>query len=174
MSDQSVTIRVYGVPRPGGSKRAFIVKGRAVVTEDCKTSKTWREAVKQAALRVRHATSLLTGPLVVACTFFMPRPKGHYGAGRNAWKIKPSSPYWPQTKPDATKLMRSTEDALTNVVWRDDALIIAPWPMKVYADAGSLPGAEIVIEDFGSAAVARVADRLVKMARRIERERVER
>ena len=168
----TITIRVYGVPKPGGSKRAFVVKGRAVVTEDCKTSKTWREAVKQAAIEAGAGTSpLLTGPLVVACIFYMPRPKGHYGTGRNADNLKASAPYWPQTKPDATKLIRSTEDALTNVVWRDDALIISPWPTKLYADASHLPGAEIVIDAFGSAALEVVADIMVRTVRRIEWDR---
>lgn len=36
---------VAGVPAPGGSKKAFIVNGRANVTDDCKRNAPWRNSV---------------------------------------------------------------------------------------------------------------------------------
>lgn len=75
---------------------------------------------------------LMDGPLRLALTFFRPRPKGHYGTGRNAGVLKDSAPDFPTTKPDGLKLARSVEDALTGVVYLDDALIVEGVQRKRY------------------------------------------
>lgn len=142
--------RVYGVPQPGGSKRGFVnpKTGRVIITEDAKRNKTWRESVKVAALEAMGGVAIVaTGPLVLDVMFVMPRPKYHFGSGKNADRLKPSAPYWHTTKPDATKLLRSTEDALTEVAWGDDAQIAWQRVRKRYAMVGEQPGA-IVLVDF--------------------------
>lgn len=139
----AVEFWVYDLPQPGGSKRAFVPKngGRPVVVEDCKRNKTWRTEVKAAALKVAPA-SPLTGPLLVEVTFFMPRPKGHFGTGKNADVLKLSAPDYHTSKPDATKLWRSTEDALTGILWGDDSQIAKQSIVKKYTNSGR-PGAFI-------------------------------
>jgi len=130
---------VRGVPAPGGSKRAFVIKGtnRASITEDCKRSKPWRDSVMTSAVEAMKGSPLFEGPLHLAITFVMPRPKGHFGSGKNAGKHS--------TKPDATKLIRSTEDALKGVVWRDDSQVAIQHAWKVYADS-LLPDQGALIE----------------------------
>jgi hypothetical protein len=64
-------------------------------------------------------------PVAVVVTFFRRRGKGHYGAGRNADVLKDSAPAFPITAPDATKLWRGFEDALTGVAWHDDSRVAA-------------------------------------------------
>lgn len=152
-SRATIEIRVYGAPAPQGSKRHI---GRGVMIESSKKVKPWREAVKQAALDVLFDELVLEmlppldGPLVVEFCFTFARPKGHYRTGRNAHLLRDSAPPYPAVMPDLSKLIRSTEDALTDAgVYTDDARIVRYRdPRKVYAgsadpDALTVPGAVI-------------------------------
>lgn len=140
-----ITIRVVGNPRPGGSKRAFTPKGwtRPVITEDCAKSKEWRTDVKRAASEAMNGRMMLEGALSLCVVFLLPRPKGHFGKRG----LRASAPSYPVTKPDATKLLRSTEDALTGIVWRDDAQIIHQIVRKEYAGPGQTIGAIITVSE---------------------------
>jgi Holliday junction resolvase RusA-like endonuclease len=123
----SVGVRfvVYGDAKSAGSKRAFRnpKTGALIVTEMVKGAKPWQGAVAAAGAEA-HRGPLLDGPLRVAFTFYRPRPRSHYGAGRNAGAAKPSAPRFPSTRPDVLKLARGVEDALTGVVWTDDTRIV--------------------------------------------------
>src|SRR5690606_17977873 len=138
----ALTVRVHGIPAPQGSKR-HVGNGRMI--ESSKKVGPWRDAVKAAILAAtgRRPTTV-DGPVQVDVTFILPRPKGHYGTGRNAGKVRTSAPPEPTTKPDLDKLMRSTLDALTDVgVLRDDAQVVRIYAAKVYAWPEEPPGATI-------------------------------
>ena len=141
-----IHFRVYGLPRPGGSKTAFYNKklGRAMIVDACKTVKTWRQDVKTAALSVKP-DALFDGCLRFDCTFLMPRPKGHFRTGKNAHLLRDTAPPCPNTKPDLLKLGRSTEDALTGIMWVDDARIVHEILSKSFAVGGETIGADILI-----------------------------
>jgi len=79
-------------------------------------------------------SGLLIGPITLSLTFERPRPKAHYGTGRNAGTLKVSVPAFPTMKPDVLKLARAVEDALTGVVWRDDSQVIHENIWKVWGD----------------------------------------
>lgn len=120
----AITITVYGLAAPQGSKRHV---GGGVMIESSKKVKPWRQDVKAAGLEVVASMPgwvPLDGPLSVAMTFAFLRPKGHYGTGRNAGIVKASAPTRPAGMPDLSKLVRSTEDALTGVAWVDDARVV--------------------------------------------------
>jgi Holliday junction resolvase RusA-like endonuclease len=141
-----ISFFVPGIPRPGGSKRGFVIPGtkRVIITEDCKRSKDWRTSV--GFMAADCIKTPLSGPLEVQFIFIMPRPQGHFGSGRNAHKIKSSAPEWPAVKPDVTKLVRSTEDAMKGIAWRDDSQVIIQHAEKRYGDS---PGARIMICKLG-------------------------
>src|SRR5690606_6553718 len=108
--DLALIVRVYGIPAPQGSKR-HVGGGRMI--ESSKKVGPWREAVKAAVLTAtgrRPAT--LDGRVRVDATFFLPRPKGPYGTGRNAGRLRGTAPAERTTNPDPDKLLRSTMDAL--------------------------------------------------------------
>lgn len=130
-----IAFTVYGIAQPAGSKRAFAHKstGRIVVVDDAKGSRAWKTDVAKAA-RAHAPAALLETPLKLEVLFVMPRPKSHHGTGRNAGVVKASAPQWPTVKPDATKLLRAVEDALTGIVWRDDAQVVVQTACKVYGD----------------------------------------
>jgi Holliday junction resolvase RusA-like endonuclease len=136
-SSYPLSFTVLGEPAPAGSKRAFMNKhtGRISVTDASKRSKPWQAEVKSAAIEAIDAVpldGLLTGPLTVEFTFFKPRPKNHYGSGKNSGVLKLSAPEFPTTRPDALKLARAVEDALSGVVYRDDAQIVTETLRKRY------------------------------------------
>lgn len=139
---------VPGIPAPGGSKRAFTVRRRdgslgVGVQDAAKRNKPWRSDVAVIAGHAMTGRPLLTGPLMVQVEFVLSRPKGHFGTGRNARQVKRSAPVYPASKPDATKLWRAAEDALTGIVWRDDSQIVQQIISKTY---GHKPGMRIVVE----------------------------
>lgn len=140
-----ISFTVVGEAQPAGSKRAFVVNGRAVVSDANAKSRPWKQEVAQVAHEayVKWAESqvsmpgdiaLLGCPLEVQFVFFQPRPKGHYGTGRNAGILKPLAPRFPATRPDVLKLARGVEDALTGVVWRDDSQIVCEHLFKCYGE----------------------------------------
>ena len=158
-------ITVLGIPRPQGSHKAFVVgkkggKQRAIVTDDSPKTKPWKQTVKHAAVEalqgrlIQHGADTLHavhGPASVTITFRLPRPKGHYGSGRNEHLVKPGAPPFPAVKPDLDKLARSTLDALGEAgVWNDDAQVVQLQVRKVYAGRDGLPGAHIEIRQAAS------------------------
>ena len=128
-----VAFTVHGVPQPAGSKRAFVTPktGRIVVVDDAKGSRPWKNRVAAAAAEAMDGPPL-SGPVELLLTFSVTRPRGHYGVGRNSDIVKPSAPVFPTVRPDITKLVRAAEDAMTGIVWKDDAQVIAQHADKRY------------------------------------------
>jgi Holliday junction resolvase RusA-like endonuclease len=134
----SVAFVVYGEAQQAGSKRIVASGrsgGRVHLTDDNPKAKEWMRAVAAAAGIARNgADGLLDGPLRLVVSFYVVRGKGHFGTGRNAGRLVPSAPRWPTKRPDATKLVRAVEDALTGVVWRDDSQVVVQEIEKVYGE----------------------------------------
>ena len=139
-----IEIVVYGIPAPQGSKRfvGHAKNGRGIMIESSAKVTPWREAVKWAACGVTlEATSVLSGPISVEMIFTVPKPKSAPKTRRT----------WPDRKPDLSKLVRSTEDALTDAgVWEDDARVVQLLAGKRYPGEGDgaldRTGARIRIE----------------------------
>lgn len=147
---------VYGEPAPQGSKQGFAVTrgkkgakvytGKVAMVESSKKVEPWRSAVASIAKpRTRELAGpgreweLLDGPLVADMVFTMPPPQK-----------MPKGRQYPHVIPDLSKLLRSTEDALSKIVWHDDARVVAYRRLaKVYAGFGdpdaltAAPGAVI-------------------------------
>lgn len=128
-------IRIAGIPIPQGSLRAFARNGKAWATSDNPRTRPWKAAVTAEAANAVQAAGLETPaydrrPVAVAITFPLPRPKGHYGKRG----LLPSAPKYPATLPDLDKLVRAILDALTGIVWRDDAQVVALEAYKRYSD----------------------------------------
>ena len=127
----AISFTVIGKPQPGGSKKAFPVKGRCVITDANPKAKPWKLLVAAAA-RESYTGAPLTGPVHLQATFYRERPKGHYGTGRNADVLKATAPAYPCSAPDALKLARLVEDALTKVLYEDDSQIVSERLVKLY------------------------------------------
>lgn len=132
MNRRGVVIDVLGVPAPQGSKRAFVVGNRAVITEDSKKTAPWRDSVSAAGVVAMAGSAAFDGALRVEIEFRMPRP-------RSVKRAHPS------VKPDVDKLARAVLDSLSAAaVIVDDARIVSLTAEKVYAD---IPGATIRVTE---------------------------
>lgn len=127
---------VYGRAQPRGSKQAVLIPKRGggfvekngrplVAAKDMNPrSKDWMNSVRAAA-HAAYQGDLLRCAVAVHVEFFLPRPKGHFGTGKNANALKASAPEWHAQKPDCDKLLRGTLDALKGVLWNDDCQVRA-------------------------------------------------
>lgn len=118
-------IVVYGSPAPQGSKKfvGLAKSGRGILAESSKKVKPWRQDVKASAetaidhwIRANESDwAPMDGPLRARVVFTIPKPA-------SAPKRKRT---YPCRKPDLSKLLRSTEDALTDAgLIADDARMV--------------------------------------------------
>jgi Holliday junction resolvase RusA-like endonuclease len=131
----AVRVTVFGKPAPAGSKRAFYNAklGRALVVDANANARPWKDSVTSAAVEAMDGARLLEGPLFLRVAFYQPRPKGHFNSKGELNAVGRRTPY-PDKKPDCTKLVRGTEDAMTGVVYRDDAQIVHQIVTKHYGE----------------------------------------
>lgn len=130
-----VSFVVFGNARPSGSKTVGFTRDKQpFVRPAAKDVKQWRTQVQQEAGIAMMGQELLRGALRLGVTVYRPRPRSHYGTGRNADLVKSSSPSFPTQQPDLTKLVRGIEDALTGIVWRDDAQVVEQHNFKIYGE----------------------------------------
>jgi len=160
---------VTGKPAPQGSKSAHSIcyqtagfcprcKHQHLVKvnqrESSSAVKPWREAVKQAAQFAIGRTpgfEMFAEPVQLVIGFRIARPRSHYRAGKNAHLLRGDAPARPGSAPDLSKLIRSTEDALTDAgAWKDDCLVVDLLVSEIYVK--DMPGAVIKIADLNGAA----------------------
>lgn len=138
-----MTITVYGTPAPQGSKKfvGTTKQGRGILVESSKKVRPWRQDVKEAAIKAMGGPGRgIQGPVVAIMVFTVQKPK-------TAPKTRRT---WPDRKPDLSKLVRSTEDALIEAgAIEDDARIISCSSSKVFPREGEnaldVPGALIIL-----------------------------
>lgn len=154
----TISFFVAGKPQPRGSKQSFVPLDRntkepfrrpnggivVATVDDNPKGKDWMACISRAAQEAMNGLPPITGPVSLHLEFIMPRPKGHYGSGKNSGVLKTSAPYWHTGKPDRLKLARGVEDALTAIVYADDAQTIAGPITKHY---GTNPGVAITVSD---------------------------
>lgn len=133
-----VVIDVHGIPASQGSKTRMpngaLVEGSS--TKARTSLAEWRRAVSDAA-RVELARGLapFEGPVHLSVEFRFPSTK--------------SDPHrhFHRSYPDLSKILRSTEDALTQSgLIHDDRLISEANLTKRYTRAGESPGAQIHVQ----------------------------
>jgi Holliday junction resolvase RusA-like endonuclease len=116
---------VHGRPQAKGSKRALQGTGQRfpVLVDQNKRAKPWAGQVSAEAARAMGGTELIRTAVVVELGFFYARPKSHFGTGKNAGRVLPAAPRYMTAMPDIDKLARCALDALTGVVFKDDAQV---------------------------------------------------
>jgi crossover junction endodeoxyribonuclease RusA len=111
----SVWFVVAGVPIPQGSSRAFVVKGRAVVTSSNKNLAQWRQRIATEAQRINAESGFYREgkfSYTVCADFFFPRTKS---MGKKNLRHT--------VRPDLDKIQRAVGDGITGVLIPDDAQI---------------------------------------------------
>lgn len=119
-----ISFTVYGRPAPQGSKVPFLTKdGKARVREQCsKRLKPYRQEVSDTAFSLEGNQYIpKPQPIVMELDFYLARP-----VSAKKSRTHPSVP------PDLSKLIRSTEDALTGILFDDDGQIVEVRAKKLY------------------------------------------
>lgn len=126
----SVAFFVPGRPVPQGSKKGFVVKGRAVLVDVNKTElRAWRASVVDIVHAV-HADTRFEEAVEVRIEFAFERPAS-------------VTRRYPSVAPDIDKLARALLDGLTDSgLLKDDSLVVHLDLHKVYA---SQPGALVTV-----------------------------
>jgi len=127
---QPISFFVPGIPkaqpRPRAFARKILGKWTARVYE-AGSAEEWKSAIALAARA--HLPKPLAGA-EITITFWMPRPKSHFG--KNG--LKQNARSWPTTKPDLDNLVKAVIDTLTKLgFWRDDSCVCAVHAIKLYA-----------------------------------------
>ena len=129
---------IAGVPATGGSKKLLLQphKGRREalvnykIVDDCARNAGWRDAVAAQVIQTFAGPPFpARTPLIVHAAFVLPTPKSFRTADG---QISPHMRPLHCTKPDASKLWRAAEDALTGILWYDDANIVQQTVDKFY------------------------------------------
>lgn len=142
----TIAFAVYGNPAPAGSKSSFVplnkhtgqpyrgATGRIIVNtvDSNPRAKDWKKLVAAEAQRHRPER-IMEGPVMLKLTFLRQRPKGHYRTNGELKPVGLELPF-PLAKPDVLKLARGVEDALTGIIWRDDAQIVEELLLKEWGD----------------------------------------
>lgn len=109
---------VFVHPQPQGSAKAHVIKGRAIITSDNKKLKPYRNEVTAVVLQACRDAFLAMPcagkhvPVSLALSFYFDRPPS---IPRKRTEMV--------VKPDIDKLVRATLDALTGVLFTDDAQV---------------------------------------------------
>lgn len=149
---RAVRFEVLGLPGVKGSARAILRGGRAIsvpgssdVTQQ--KAKAWERAVREEAAKAVGgvtAPPFVGVPVVLAVTFRLPRPAGHWGKRG----LKPSAPPYPisQRTGDCDKIVRLTADALSGIIFDDDSRVVRLMAEKTWAAPGR-EGAVIYVKE---------------------------
>lgn len=120
-----IAFTVYAKAQPQGSSRAFMIKGRPIITTTNKNLKPYRQELTHTAIAAMEGKEMPYAgkhvPVAVSMEFFLERPKSI-----------PKKRVSMVVKPDMDKLIRSTADALTGIMYADDAQIVMLSTNKLY------------------------------------------
>lgn len=125
--EKYLAFTVLGTPQPQGSMKGFVINGQARLTSANAKMKPYRQQVGQTALAVRAENGcheVWAGrhiPVAVIYDFYFAKPKSAR-KGRKQHAVKP----------DIDKLVRSTTDALTGILYADDGQIVRLSASKWY------------------------------------------
>lgn len=105
------------------------------------------KAALQRAASEAYQGPPLEGPLALSVLFVLPRP------GRLIWKKRPMPREPHEVKPDVDNLLKSSIDALTGLLWRDDTQIHRLVAVKCYAAGDEAPHVELQVTEGARLAV---------------------
>jgi Holliday junction resolvase RusA-like endonuclease len=139
-----LVVIAHGNPIGQGNIR-HLGAGRPAVHQNAKTLLPWRDTIRHAAIAAigDREGFPLDGPLRVEATFTVPKPTGAPKRRRT----------WPSKRPDGDHLLRACLDAMTHVVFVDDARCVELACAKRYPlegdDALTYPGVVVRVYRLG-------------------------
>ena len=124
-----VEFTVLGTAAPQGSK---IRTKWGAMREANPNTMPWRQEVAACAKKAMEGREPTLLPVMLVATFIFQRPKSHYRTGKRVGELRERAPAHMSSKPDLSKLIRAAEDAMSGIVYRDDAQIVELNVTKTY------------------------------------------
>ena len=117
--------------------------GKGRMKESSPNVMPWRQDTKYAALEAKPADWDASGPMSLSVVFRFQRPTAHYL--KNG--LRPTAPYYVTSarNGDLDKLLRSTCDAMTGILFDDDRQVVSINAIKRYCNTNEQPGAIITL-----------------------------
>jgi len=142
----TLAFTVYGVAESKGSMRAYTPKGMRfpVVTDSNRNVRSWQQLIAEGASKAlmqlpAAERKLVTGGVHCEVAFFLPRPKDLHRPKYRGVEVA-------HTKaPDIDKLTRAVLDALTSVLWVDDAQVVELFAFKRYTAVGEPARVDVAV-----------------------------
>lgn len=141
-----VSFWALGRPKTKGSTKFVPSKhgGKAIPKRNPKLQ-AWQGVVAHAAGEA--GVERIEGGVMLDLRFYFARPKGHFGTGRNAGRLKDSAPKRPISRStgDLDKLVRAVLDALTGIAFADDSEVVKIRTSKRYVEANAPEGVRVQV-----------------------------
>ncbi|OQB72563.1 MAG: Endodeoxyribonuclease RusA [Deltaproteobacteria bacterium ADurb.Bin135] len=123
------TFYILGDPRPQGRPR-FYKRGNFIGVYDPKESRNYKQTLA-AQIAAQNPEYIQDGAISLECEFIFARPK-----------TLPKKVVDHTKKPDLDNLLKALKDAMTGIVWHDDAQIVS---LSARKDYGDVPGIKMVV-----------------------------
>lgn len=134
-----IRFTIHAVPVAQPRQRVGVLNGHARTYLPSNHPVNAFKAACSAAAAAVFPEGPMLGPINLSALFVMPRPKSM------TRKKGPNPRYWSAKKPDVDNLMKSLQDALTGIVYADDAQIAAAVIRKTIAADCESPRVEVEV-----------------------------
>jgi len=135
-----VTFKVDGVPVPKGRAR-YVRRGNHISTYTPEKTRTYETLIKDAARQAMGVSEALQTPVSLYLYIRVPIPAS---ATKKRLQAIADGSEKPTKKPDASNVLKSVEDGMNGVVYKDDSQIVNIHVTKVYS---SEPGVDICVKE---------------------------
>jgi len=127
---------------PVGKQRArYVKRGNFVQAYTPEKTRTYEALIKEAAIQAMGSNEILETPVNLYLYIRAPIPKS---LPKKRLEACLNGLEKPIKKPDASNVLKSVEDAMNGVVYKDDSQIVNIHVTKVYS---SVPGVDICVKE---------------------------
>jgi crossover junction endodeoxyribonuclease RusA len=123
---------IHGKPAGQGNLRRSA--GGGLYNPD-KATAPWKGSIAAVVGAELDGAGVTREPVALLCRFYFTRPAGHF---KKSGGLSSTARRTPTVAPDVDKLVRAVLDALTGVLYHDDAQVIQLHAFKAYASEAGL------------------------------------
>jgi len=135
-----ITFKVDGDP-VGKQRARYAKRGNFVQTYTPDKTRNYEALIKEAAIQAMGSNEILETPVNLYLYIRAPIPKS---LSKKRLEACLNGLEKPIKKPDASNVLKSVEDAMNGVVYKDDSQIVNIHVTKVYS---SVPGVDICVKE---------------------------
>ena len=135
-----VTFKVDATPVPKGRAR-YVRRGNHISTYTPEKTRTYETLIKESAKQAMGSSEPLETPVTLYLYIRVPIPKS---CTKKRLEAIANGSEKPIKKPDASNILKSVEDGMNGVVYKDDSQIVN---IHVSTVSSSAPGVDICIKE---------------------------